>query len=557
MKKIILFVILILPTIMFAQTWQWAKQIGGPGMDGAYVRHVDAQHNIYLSGGYAIPYAGSNFNNCYISNDTLYGSKDAFLAKYDGSGNLLWVKNCVSPSSYIGISGFVFDSINSIFYIAGQYQYSCIINTCNLSTTNQSMFLAKLDVNGNCLWAKNIGEFPYGTTYVISMTRDNFGNIFFAGNTDVTHTIDTSTITPGTFLAKFDSNGNSLWAKTKIANTGSLQTQLALQSLKYFNNNIYASVIVYAASFNDTIRVDTLSLTNLHGKGYGLLCMDATNCNAKWLKLEGFPNNNHYSRDLMDMDSNGNIYYTGSFSDSCFIAQDTLIAISMSNGFLSKYDVNGNLQYVKQLYSNGELYSFGIKTLANGSCFLTGAFSGQGNFGSYNVNSSTPQDLFISRYDSNGVCLGVDHAGVGSGLSISADESNVYMTGVFPPAPRPSDTINIAGSTFINYGWEDIVFAKHDMISGISEETRQANNSLIIYSNPNKGSFSLKIPDDFKNEQKLTLNIFDNNGKLIRQQFLNMNDEHPILDVYGEAKGVYTVTLSNTRKRYNGKMIVQ
>ncbi len=524
-------------------------------MDRAFVGHVDLQHNSYLYGLYARPYASTYFN-CYLEGDTMFGSNASFIAKYDLNGNLLWVKNCKSPNGIMTIRSFVFDSVNSVFYITGIYNLSCNIDTANLVTSNNSIFLAKLDENGNCLWAKNVGANAYSTSAGTALTIDNNGAIYMAGITDLLITIDTSTITPGTFLAKFDSNGNSLWAKTKFGYSNSNQSQMRITTLRYFNNNIFASGQAYTTSIIDSLIIDTISLSKPYGSGYGLVCMDAENSNAKWLKLEGHPHTNP-NDPMMDLDFNGNIYCTGTFYDTCRFSQDTLIANASVNGFVSKYDSNGNMQWVKQLSSTTLIGSFGIKALSDGSSVITGGFSGQGNFGSYNVNSSTPQDLFISRYDSNGVCLGVDHAGVGSGLSISADESNVYMTGVFPPAPRPSDTINIAGSTFINYGWEDIVFAKHDMISGISEETRQANNSLIIYANPNKGSFSLKIPDDFKNEQKLTLNIFDNNGKLIRQQFLNMNDEHPILDVYGEAKGVYTVTLSNTRKRYNGKMIVQ
>ena len=143
------------------------------------------------------------------------------------------------------------------------------------------------------------------------------------------------------------------------------------------------------------------------------------------------------------------------------------------------------------------------------------------------------------------------------GLSITADESNIYMTGVFPLTSSISANLSIGTNTFTNYGWEDIVFAKHDMITGIPNEERVMNSTLVIYSNPNKGSFRLKIPDDFKAEQQLTLCIFDNSGKLIRQQQLNMNDETLKLDVYGEAKGIYNVTLSNKKKSYSGKMIVE
>jgi type IX secretion system substrate protein len=555
MKKIIISLLFIyLSNNVFCQ-WQWAKQIGGPGDDYAYIGHVDLQSNIYIFGRYALPH-GNTYNNCYIENDTLFGRQDCFIAKYDGNGTLLWVRNCVSPGS-IGINAFTFDTINEVFYITGMYDFTCNIDTCQLTTIQHSAFLAKIDTAGNCIWAENVGANAVSSTAGTALTIDDNGYVYMAGITDWTVTIDTSTVTPGTFLAKFGSNGNNLWAKTKFSFTG-FQSQMRFSSLRYYNNNIYAAGLAYASSISDTIRVDTVSITNIYGNCYGLLCMDAGNSTAKWLKFDGFPNNNHYGYaiNLMDMDGNGNIYYTGSFSDSCFIQQDTLIANSGSNGFLSKYDANGNLAFIKQIYATNSIYSFGMSVNSEGFVFLSGALSGQGTFGALNITASTSQDLYIARYDGNGDCLGVDNAGTGTGLSVVADESNVYTTGIFPYG-IPSGSINIAGNTFTNYGWQDIVFAKHNMITDIGEGRSADNNMLVIYANPNKGSFRLKLPDDFKNEKNLTLSIFDNSGKLIRQQSLNMNDEHPKLDIFGEGKGTYNVTLSNGKKAYNGKMIFE
>ena len=76
MKAIFYVMIILFPTTMFPQAWQWSKQIGGPGMDHALIGHVDPQGNVYIYGNYAQPYQLTNYNNCYVDNDTLFGSSE-------------------------------------------------------------------------------------------------------------------------------------------------------------------------------------------------------------------------------------------------------------------------------------------------------------------------------------------------------------------------------------------------------------------------------------------------------------------------------------------------
>jgi len=277
--------------------------------------------------------------------------------------------------------------------------------------------------------------------------------------------------------------------------------------------------------------------------------------------MDGFPHvdPNGYATSLIDIDGKGNIDFTGAFYDIAIIQQDTLVADSgsMGNGFLVKYDSIGNLVYTKQLHSLEEIGCIGVDALFDGSVLLAGNFSGLGTFGGISINASTPEDLFIARYDSNGDCLGVDHAGIGVGLNIAGDESGIYTTGIFPPNSQISGNISIGNNTFTNYGWDDIVFAKHELLTGNNEVKKPENNSLIIYANPNKGSFRVKIPADFINEKNLILNIYDKSGKLIKNQSMRNTDNLLKIDIYGVAAGSYSITISNGRKTYSGTMIVE
>jgi hypothetical protein len=184
--------------------------------------------------------------------------------------------------------------------------------------------------------------------------------------------------------------------------------------------------------------------------------------------------------------------------------------------------------------------------------YVTGSFSGSATFGTFNLTASTPEDMFIARYDSSGSCIGVRHAGQGIGYSaITNGNGSCILTGNF------SNSMTLGSTTLTSHGYEDIFIAKIDAIIGVGELFRMTNNQLIIYANPNEGKCTVKIPDEFLHEQNLVLTIYDNSGKLIQQKTLTLNEDKIKLSLEEQARGMYNVTLSNGKKSYNGKIIFE
>ncbi|GAB4291504.1 MAG: hypothetical protein Kow0068_16780 [Marinilabiliales bacterium] len=110
----------------------------------------------------------------------------------------------------------------------------------------------------------------------------------------------------------------------------------------------------------------------------------------------------------------------------------------------------------------------------------------------------------------------------------------------------------------MSQGYEDFLIAKLDTTTGSNEENiKTYPTQLIIYANPNNGKCNIKIPEDFINEQNLTLYIYDNSGKLLQQTKFEMNEEEIKLNIEKEAKGVYNVVLSNGKKVYKGKIVFE
>ena len=219
----------------------------------------------------------------------------------------------------------------------------------------------------------------------------------------------------------------------------------------------------------------------------------------------------------------------------------------------AKFDENCNLIWTRN--TNGIITSgapLSISLANDGSFYSVGLFSGTVTFGSFNISTSNTSDMFLTRYDGNGDCLGVRHFGYATGNSVVTDNSgNPICAGSF------QNTITIGSNTFTSNGYFDIYLAKSDVFTGIGGEGRTSNNQLIIYANPNAGKCNITVPYDFLHEKNLILSIYDNTGKLIQQKLLEMNDGKIKLNLEAEAKGIYNVTLSNGIKSYNGKIVFE
>lgn len=136
---------------------------------------VDAANNLYIS----FQYEGFelSFANSFISNSTV--SPANALAKFDESGNLLWIKNTLTPfTRYFGQTrDLCFDNENKKLYLiqsVGDYNWS---STCKFSDWDS--YLQCLDLDGEVLWSKRIISDDLHS--LRSIVLDKNGNINVSG----------------------------------------------------------------------------------------------------------------------------------------------------------------------------------------------------------------------------------------------------------------------------------------------------------------------------------------------------------------------------------------
>src|SRR5271156_3917743 len=101
----------------------------------------------------------------------------------------LWAKGMISTGSAggitnaIGPASSVTDASGNV-YITGSYQGDTVtFGSLALMTTDsllQDMFLAKYDSSGNALWAKSFGS-SYDDCFAFDMAMDHSGNEYIVG----------------------------------------------------------------------------------------------------------------------------------------------------------------------------------------------------------------------------------------------------------------------------------------------------------------------------------------------------------------------------------------
>ncbi|HHZ81588.1 MAG TPA: hypothetical protein EYN64_02530, partial [Flavobacteriales bacterium] len=236
----------------------WATYYGGSGSENATYGYisctVDCHNNVYAA---AVTRSSTGIASGGFQN-TISGTQDGFLVKFDASGNRIWGTYYGGPGSpgIFGINDF--DGISDIgtdmdgnVYIVGNTTSSTgvafnafdTVQTYVPISTLSIAYLAKFDLNGNRLWGTYYGETFSQST---NLTIDDCGNAFFTGRTNDVVPPSYDYATPGVFqdtlgggydafLAMFDPLGNRVGG-TYFGNTNTDQPYgLSLDNL----GNIY------------------------------------------------------------------------------------------------------------------------------------------------------------------------------------------------------------------------------------------------------------------------------------------------------------------------------
>ena len=527
----------------FAQApdWAWAKNFGGDYTEMGRSVTVDLAGNIYVAGMFGSD--SVTFGSTTLINPGIV-SKDfnILITKLNDNGSVLWAKSA-GGDKYIDPTSITTDNFGNV-YVVGSFNGDTITfgsfeltkkDTGNYDY-NYDMFIAKYDAVGTLIWAKSVGG--NGGDNANTIIADAFGNIYIVGSFYSNSIIfDSDTLThSGMFVVKYDSDGNTLWAKNANGSTSVGAVSIAINPV---NNNVCV-----VGGFSDSISLDSFQLIS-NGYSDMFIAEYDTSGNVIWAKNAGGYNDD--GAISIAIDNIGFSYVLGSFNSSVILFGGyNLMNTSPPTRdlFVAKYDTLGNVLWAKNAEGVGTEFPCSISIDTSGNTYITGYYTSPLTFGTTTLPYLDYADIFLAKYNSDGNVLWAKSVNTNideRSYSIAVNTSgNVYITGFFSSNSISFDSniLYINGTS----GSSDMFLAKLDAIADI--EDIKNTNSFTLYPNPANDNIIIENTT-FKINDDEIISIYNIQGQLLLQQPIKQQKTE--INISSFAGGMYYVKVENEK----------
>ncbi len=475
----------------------WAKSIGGTYWNEGESIKLDNDGNVYITGRYSGIVDFDPGDDVYTVGTT--AAQKIFVLKLDEAGEFIWVKSIEGVNSNVGYSMSIDGVGNSYItgYFTGTADFDSGLDVFNLESPGYSkeLFVLKLDVSGNFIWAKAVVSDP-NEIVGNSICIDAAGNCYIVGYYEGTVDFDpgagiynlTSNGIYDSFIQKLDENGDFIWAKS-----------------------------IGGTSLDKAYSIDIDEAENIYITGF----------------YEG----------TVDFDPGATIYNlepTGGY-----------------DVFIEKLDSDGNFIWARSIGGSGTDFGKSILVDPEGDLFCTGEYSNTVDFDPTddvdNRISTGVGDVFIEKFDSDGNFIWVQSFGsegndIGEGVTVDG-LGNIFLTGTF------TDTISFAPFVDVDdletIGSEDIFIIKLAPYSSIGIENygNQLVNSPLIYPNPAQNSVTLEL----ESLTNVSIKLYAINGDIVHSSG-PINNPYYQFELNQES-GVYIVEIISDQANYSLKLI--
>jgi gliding motility-associated-like protein len=257
MKTTFLFLLSLLG--MFAQLnaqagieYLWSDPFVGPGEANIDDVSRDQFGNVYIIGRMS---GTVDFNPAAgVANESATGNSDLFFAKYDSSGNFVWVKQIDMGYTGWGVAACKIKVKNNRIYIGGTFLGSADFDpgagvATVTATGNLGPYFGCYDLSGNYIWVKTVGS--ANNDHTMDLEVDNSGNLyigFVCGGVSTDFdpgpgVVSVPVFTNDAVFTKYDASGNLVFAKSMLSTYGGWHPVL--------NITVDNASNIYIAGFTD------------------------------------------------------------------------------------------------------------------------------------------------------------------------------------------------------------------------------------------------------------------------------------------------------------------
>ncbi len=334
----------------------WVRQLGTSGETWLHAASPDGSGGVYIGGDTTGNLGGPNA-----------GNEDAWFAHYDDAGGRTWIRQ-------LGTNGF--DSVRAAATDGSGGVYVCGATDGSLGGPNAGSsdgWLARYDGTGNPIWLHQLGTI--GGEDATAAAPDGSGGVFLTGNTTGSFG-GPNAGSSDAWIARYDGSGNQIWIR-QLGTTGSENASSAS-----FDGS---GGVFVAGGTNGSLGGPSAGLTDAWLAHY-----DGTG-NQIWIKQLGSSGQDNLFAAAPDR--SGGVYVSG-FTDSNLGAPNA----GGSDAWLAHYEGGGNRLWIRQLGTSGGDYAFAASPDGTGGVYVSG--STNGNLGGQNAG---PEDTWLALYD--GPCI--------------------------------------------------------------------------------------------------------------------------------------------------------
>jgi hypothetical protein len=472
----------------------WSTYYGSTGEDVAWTVDADAQGNSYVAG-YTYSDSGFFMNGF----QTVFGGEiDAFLVKFDSSGNRVW-------ATYYGGSGkdratsLVVDAIGNI-YLSGYTDSDSNIASGGFQNTygggDHDIFIVKFDASGNRLWSTYFGgpdDEAFGTGSTSNrITLDNSGHLYLAGNTKSTAGISHNGFqntfagtTVNAFLAKFDTSGTRIWSTYYGAYGHTHARDVATDA----NGNVFItgwtsaySAFAYNGFQNNYGGGNDAFVAKFDPAGYRLW--------ATYYGGASFDVGNSIA-----VDAGGNVYVSGFTASTNGIGysgfQNTYRG-GYRDAFIAKFHNSGAREWATYFGGPADDQAYEIDTDLSGNIYISGdTYSATGiSFGGFQDTAASTASGFVAKFTSGGNRLCATYFGR------SFVQENHMATG-FGSVYLCGGTTDLNGISSGGYqdslaGGFDAFLVKFNVSTSLLPVSESQQIVVSVYPNPASSQLTLK-----------------------------------------------------------------
>lgn len=313
----------------------WAQKLGGSGIEDGGAIGVFSNGDFIVTGTYNVDITIGNDN--YVSS----GNSDLFVVKYNNDGTQAWSFTTGNGQNTISVADLKIKN-NGDFYIGGEFRGSANFNPTTITSNGElDSYLARYDSTMNLIFVKNFGG--VGDDGITKIHIDNFSQVYFAGYySDSSSTFGSITLPTATatdvFFAKMDAIDTLLFVKTANGSGYNIANGLYVagtgSNKKIYLSGTFENVIDFGISTatNNPEQKASIGQKDIYLAYYDSLGNVISSARAGGLNIE--------TNAGIVADNSNNMFIFGSYRAQAGFAPFSLTVAGGSDLYIARYGLN-------------------------------------------------------------------------------------------------------------------------------------------------------------------------------------------------------------------------